>query len=59
MEQSRADNPHVRHYNGRQRGYCRFEVDGKHWTTAYRVVADQYDAKSAVSTEIEMRVADL
>ena len=59
MEQSRADNPHVRHYNGRERGYCRFEVDGKHWTTAYRVVADQYDAKSAVSTEIEMRVADL
>lgn len=59
MEQARGNNPHVKHYNGRKRGYCRFDIDGKHWTTEFRIVADPYDAGSAVSTEIEMRIADL
>lgn len=59
MEQARGNNPHVKHYNGRKRGYCRFDVAGRHWSTAFRVVADPYDAQSAVSTEVEMRTADM
>ncbi|UYV14614.1 alkaline phosphatase D family protein [Porphyrobacter sp. ULC335] len=59
MERARADNPHVAHHNGRQRGYCRFDVDTRHWATTYRVVADPLNPNSAVGTDVEIRVADL
>lgn len=59
MEQMRSANPHVRHLNTRQRGYCRFEVSNSDWTTAYRVVDDPYDASSACRTDIELRTRDM
>lgn len=59
MEKSRGDNPHVRHLNARQRGYCRFDVKQTNWTTAFRVVEDPYDAKSLCRTDIEMRTKDM
>lgn len=58
MEQQRSENPHVRHLNGRQRGYCRFEVDRRNWKTTYRVVNDPYDAASACRTDVELRTRD-
>lgn len=59
MEKSRADNPHVRHLNGRKRGYCRFEVDGTTWTTDFRVVADPYDPASRVWSDLQVRTRDI
>lgn len=59
MEQFRDDNPHVGYLNGRQRGYCRFEVDNRNWKTAYRVVQDPYDPASACRTDAELRTRDL
>lgn len=59
MESVRSENPHVRHLNGRQRGYCRFEIDGRDWKTGFRVVANPYDAASRCSTDLEIRTRDL
>ena len=59
MEKSRADNPHVRHLNARQRGYCRFDVKQANWNTAFRVVEDPYDAQSKCRTDIELRTRDM
>ena len=59
MEQLRSANPHVRHLNGRQRGYCRFDVSSRDWTTSYRVVADPYDAASPCRTDVELRTRDM
>jgi alkaline phosphatase D len=59
MEKSRIDNPHVRHLNGRQRGYCRFEVDAKSWTTDFRVVDDPYDPRSRLRSDLQVRTGDL
>jgi alkaline phosphatase D len=46
------------HY-GRQRGYCRFDVDTRHWATTFRVVADPLNPNSAVGKDVEIRIADL
>lgn len=59
MEQHRVNNPHVGYLNGRQRGYCRFEVDRRNWTTTYRAVVDPYDPASACQTDAQMRTRDL
>ncbi len=59
MDQMRGNNPHVRHLNARQRGYCRFDVTDRNWSTSYRVVDDPYDAASACRTDIEMRTRDM
>lgn len=59
MEQMRDENPHVRHLNTRQRGYCRFDVTSRDWSTTYRVVDDPYDAASACHTDVELRTHDM
>ena len=59
MERSRTHNPQTRYFNGQQRGYTRFTVDDKRWTTAFRVVADVTNAASAVVTDREMRTSDI
>lgn len=59
MEQMRGANPHVRHLNTRQRGYCRFDVTSRDWNTTYRIVNDPYDAGSACRTDIAMRTRDM
>lgn len=59
MDKLRSENPHVRHLNARQRGYCRFDVSTRNWTTSYRVVDDPYDPKSACRTDIELRTHEM
>lgn len=59
MEKSRADNPHVRHLNARQRGYCRFDISQTNWSTAFRVVENPYDAASKCRTDVELRTRDM
>lgn len=59
MDKFRDANPHVRHLNARQRGYCRFDVSSRHWTTSYRVVDDPYNPKSVCRTDRELRTHEL
>ena len=59
MERSQTHNPQTSYFNGRQRGYTRFTVDKKRWTTAFRVVADVTDAASPVVTDREIRTSDI
>lgn len=59
MERTRSDNPHVRYHNGRKRGYCRFDIDARHWNTTYRVVENPLEAASTVTSDMEIRAADL
>jgi alkaline phosphatase D len=58
MERSREHNPQTSYFNGQQRGYTRFTVDRRHWTTQFRVVADVTNPTSAVTTDREMRTSD-
>ena len=59
MERSQPFNPQTAYYNGRQRGYTRFIVDRKRWTTQFRVVTDVTDPASTVTTDREMRTSDI
>lgn len=59
MEQLRGNNAHVKHLNSRQRGYCRFDVSRRDWTSTYRVVDDLYNPASACRNDIEMRTRDM
>lgn len=59
MDQHRADNPHVRHLNARQRGYCRFDVTASDWSTSFRVVEDPYNPASPCRTDVELRTRDM
>jgi alkaline phosphatase D len=59
MERSQVHNPQTRYFNGRQRGYTRFTVDHKRWTTEFRVVADVTNPVSAVVTDREIRTSDI
>ena len=59
MDKLRIENPHVRHLNARQRGYCRFDVSSRNWTTSYRILDDPYDPKSACRTDIELRTHEM
>jgi alkaline phosphatase D len=45
-----ALNPHVRHYDGRWRGYLRCEIDHARWRTDLRAIDDVADASSGVRT---------
>ena len=45
-----ADNPHVRFFDSRQRGYVRCEVTPGIWRTDFQALADVRDAESAIST---------
>ena len=44
------DNPHVRFFESRKRGYVSVDLDGAKMTTHFRVVSDVTDPKAAVST---------
>jgi alkaline phosphatase D len=44
------DNPHVRFFESRKRGYISVEVDAKQMTTQLRVISDVADPKASVST---------
>ena len=44
------DNPHVRFFESRKRGYVSVDVDAKQMTTRLRVVSDVTDPKASVST---------
>jgi alkaline phosphatase D len=59
MDQLRDVNPHVRHLNTRQRGYCRFDVSNLHWTTTYRIVDDPYNPNSVCRTDKELRTHEM
>ncbi len=59
MEQLRGNNAHVKHLNSRQRGYCRFDVSRRDWTTVYRIVDDPYNPASACRTDKEMRTREM
>lgn len=59
MDAMRSANPHVRHLNTRQRGYCRFDVSQKNWLTTYRVVDNAYDASSNLMTDIALKLGDV
>lgn len=59
MERARSDNPHVRYHNGRKRGYCRFDIDARTWSTSFRTIADPLNPASAVTTDLEVRTRDL
>jgi alkaline phosphatase D len=59
MEQVRSENQHLRHLNARQRGYCRFDVTSRDWTTTFRVVTDPYDAASRCQNDVELRTRDM
>lgn len=59
MDKLKAENEHVRHLNARQRGYCRFDVSQRDWTTTYRTVNDPYDPASICRTDVELRTKDM
>jgi alkaline phosphatase D len=44
------DNPHIRFFESRQRGYVSVDVEAKQMTARMRVVSDVADPKAAVST---------
>jgi alkaline phosphatase D len=44
------DNPHIRFFESRKRGYVSVHVDAKQMTTRMRVVSDVADPKASVST---------
>jgi alkaline phosphatase D len=44
------DNPHVRFFESRKRGYVTVEVDSKQMTTQLRVISDVADPNASVST---------
>ena len=44
------DNPHVRFFESRKRGYVSVDVDAKQMTTRLRIVSDAADPKATVST---------
>ena len=44
------DNPHVRFFESRKRGYVSVDLDGGKMTTHFRVVSDVTDPKATVST---------
>lgn len=44
------DNPHVRHFESRQRGYVSVELTPERLTTRFRTVSDVRDPKATVST---------
>ena len=55
---SREFNPQLAYFNGAKRGYARFTVDQKRWTTQYRTVVDPLDAESTSVTDCELRTND-
>lgn len=59
MERSREFNPQLAYFNGAKRGYARFDVNGKNWTTQFRVVADSAAPASRVTTDREIRTSDM
>lgn len=59
MEMVRAQNPHVAHLNGRQRGYLRTTFTNDTCSAEFRVVADAGRADSPVLTDVELRTRDL
>lgn len=59
MEMARAQNPHVAHLNGRQRGYLRRIFTKDACSAEFRVVADAGRADSPVLTDVELRTRDL
>jgi alkaline phosphatase D len=44
------DNPHIRFFESRKRGYVSVDVDAKQMTTRMRVISDVADPKATVST---------
>ena len=44
------DNPHIRFFESRKRGYVSVNVDAKQMTTRMRVISDVADARATVST---------
>lgn len=44
------DNPHIRFFESRKRGYVSVDVDAKQMTTRLRVISDVTDPKAGVST---------
>jgi alkaline phosphatase D len=44
------DNPHVRFFESRKRGYVSVDVDAKQMTARLRVISDVTDPKASVST---------
>lgn len=59
MHQLQGENPHVAHLNARQRGYCRFDVSARDWTTQFRIVEDPYNPQSACRNDVELRTSDM
>ena len=45
-----ADNPHIRFFESRKRGYVSVDLDGAKMTTHFRVVSDVADPKASLST---------
>lgn len=58
MDRFRGQNDHVAYLNGRQRGYLRCDITGKHFTGTFRTVDNVWDASSQVRTATEMRTSD-
>jgi alkaline phosphatase D len=47
---SLPDNPHIRFFESRKRGYVSVDVDGRQMTTKLRVLSDVTDPQASVST---------
>lgn len=58
VQRAREHNPHVRHTNGRQRGYLRCVADARDWQADFRVVDDPYRADASVTTDFSVSVLD-
>ena len=58
FESALPHNPHVKYYNGRQRGYVRCEVTPQHWRTDHMVVEDVTDPQSPVLVGASFLVED-
>jgi len=50
MAATLPDNPHVRFFESRKRGYVSVDVDARHMTTRLRAISDVADPKASVST---------
>ena len=49
-EASLPQNPHLKYFDGAQRGYVRFDVEQSAWRADYRLIDDVLDPDSAVQT---------
>lgn len=58
LQKAARDNPHVRFFEGRLRGYATAELTPRVMTTRFRAISSEADANAAVFTVKEFTVSD-